>query len=254
VFRWTLLAVAIMLALGPAQSQSFEVASVRQNTASRGTGAMDFPPGGERFTAINVPLGAFILTAYNITAAPQCDCLNPAFPVLSEHFDIQAKAEHRVHSAEMLRLLQRLLEDRFKLVIRREIKELDAYALVVDQHGSKLHASEASQINDAAPFNPYHARGAERSSGDLVFNDEAMRDFAWRLSTLTALDGRVVVDKTGLTGRYDFELKFAAQPSPENEAPSIFTALREQLGLRLEPRKMPIESLTVVHAERPSEN
>jgi uncharacterized protein (TIGR03435 family) len=96
----------------------------------QGDGAIsDFLPGGERFSATHVPLGALTQTAYNLTS-PQC----------------QAKAEHPVSAAEMLRLLQNLLEDRFKLVLRRETKEIQASPVV-------LHI-----FNDAAPFHPYHAR------------------------------------------------------------------------------------------------
>ena len=177
---------------------------------------------------------------------------NPTLPVLSERYDIQAKAEHPVSGADMLRLLQSLLEDRFKLVVRRETKELQSYALVVDKGGPRLHMSEVPHFNDAAPLNPYHARGGERSVGYLVFKDETMADFACRLSTLVVLDGRVVVDKTGLAGHYDFELKFASD-SASADGPSIFTAIREQLGLRLEPRKIPLEGLSVERAERPAE-
>ena len=84
-----------------------------------------------------------------------------------------------------------------------------------------------------------------------------MADFAWRLSTLVALGDRVVVDQTSLDGYYDFELKFGPEPtvpSPASDGPSIFTALREQLGLRLDQRRVPLEVLYVEHAERPSGN
>jgi uncharacterized protein (TIGR03435 family) len=154
---------------------------------------------------------------------------------------------------EMLRLLQSLLEERFKLVLRREKKEFPGYALVVEQAGPRLHASDAPHSDDAAPLNPYRARGLEPSAGYLVFKNETMPDFAWRLSTLVILGGRVVVDKTGLDGRYDFDLKFAPD-SPNADGPSIFTAIREQLGLRLEARKIPLEVLSVERAERPTDN
>jgi uncharacterized protein (TIGR03435 family) len=217
----------MILASGVDRSQSFEVASVRLSKNSQGKGDIEFLPGGERFAATNVPLGALILIVYNLTN-PQCFCENSAFPVLSERFDIQAKAEKPVSASEMLRLLQNLLQERFKLALRRETKELEAYALFVDKGGPKLHLSDVPHIvNDAAPLNPYHARGAETRSGFLVFKDEAMSDFAFRLST---------------------------QAPPADASPSIFTALREQLGLRLESRKIPLEFLSIEHAERPAGN
>src|ERR1700722_5790416 len=122
-------------------------------------------------------------------------------------------------------------------------------------------ASRAAYINEAAPFHPYHARGGEGDSYkglDLLIQDATMADLAWRLSSLTILENHVVVDKTGLDGHYDIELKFAGQsasaPPSDSDAPSIFTALREQLGLRLDAQKIPLEVLSVEHAERPAGN
>jgi uncharacterized protein (TIGR03435 family) len=265
----TLLLACMAAAAACQPAPSFEVASIRQNKNAGEKGDMEFAPGGERFTATNVPLSLLIVTAYHVTL-PQFSWQDSAFPVLSERYDIQAKADHPVSRAEMSRLLQSLLEDRFKLVVRRETKDLQSYVLVVDKGGPRLHLSEVPHVNDAAPLNPYHARGGERSGGYLVFKNETMADFAFRLCTLVVLDGRVVVDKTGLDGHYDFELQFAPEPafapstganlheplpaSIFNAGPSIFTALREQLGLRLEPQKVPLEVLSVEHAERPAEN
>jgi uncharacterized protein (TIGR03435 family) len=247
-----LLAFSAAVALCQPTAPSFEAASIRLNKSSKGGGDIEFLLGGERFAATNVPLSLLIATAYNVTI-PQFAWRNSAFPVLSERFDIQAKAERPVSRTEMLGLLQSLLEDRFRLSVRRETKALDAYALVVDKGGPRLHVSDGVHMNGAAPLNPYHARGLEPSSGYLVFNDESMADLAWRLSALVALGNRVVVDRTGLNSHYNFELKFAPD-SPNSDGPSIFTALREQLGLRLDGRKIPLEVLSVEYAERPQGN
>lgn len=115
--------VVILLAFGvsAARSQpapSFEAASIRLNKSSKGGGNVEFLPGGERFSATNVPLGALVQIAYNLSN-PQCSCQSSLLPVLSERYDIRAKAEHPVEAGEMLRLLQSLLADRFKLVVRR---------------------------------------------------------------------------------------------------------------------------------------
>ena len=248
------------LSSGSGQSQSFEVASVHANKDARGRGNIELAPGGERFFATNVPLGALIQMAYNVSN-PQCNCQTSALPVLSERFDIQAKAEHPVRTALMLQMLQNLLRDRFNLAVRRESKELQAYVMVVDKGGPKLHPSSAPHTSEAPPINPYHARGIEGHSFyalDLVIADATMADLAWRLSSLAVLDDHVVVDKTGLNGHYDLELKFSGVSPIEtpsgNDAPSIFTALREQLGLRLDLRKIPVEFITVEHAEQPTEN
>lgn len=109
----------------------FEVASVRLNkTGSRG-GSMEFSKGGERFTATNMPFGAFVLIAYNVTVRQ----LSGPGVFLSEKYDIAAKAEHAVRPEEMLRMLQALLVDRFKLVIRHETKEVPVYALTIGKGG-----------------------------------------------------------------------------------------------------------------------
>jgi uncharacterized protein (TIGR03435 family) len=209
--------------------------------------------------ATNVPLAALILTAYGITFQ-QCSCDSPSIAVLSEKFDIQANAGHSVSRLEMSQLLQGLLKQRFNLVVQREQKEFQAYALVLEKGGPHLHPSDVSHARDAAPFNPYHARGSETSSGQLSFSDETMPELAFRLSSLTVLD-RMVVDQTGLSGHYDFELKYDPRPvgtstdaQTASDYPSIFTALREQLGLRLLDKKILLETIRVEHADRPTEN
>jgi uncharacterized protein (TIGR03435 family) len=232
-------------------ANSFEVASVRRNKSAKTRSNIEFLPGGERFRATAVTLAGLIVTAYGVTD-PQCSCQN-SLPVLWERFDIQAKAEHPASAAEMMRMLQSLLADRFKLAIRREKKLLPAWVLEVDKSVPMLHPSDVPHPDDSAPLNLYRARGSEPASGDLVFHDESMPEFAWRLSTLVALESRVVVDQTDLEGHYDFELKYGTD-APGSDGPSIFTAMREQLGLRLEPRKLPVEVISIEHVESPSQN
>jgi uncharacterized protein (TIGR03435 family) len=99
---------------------TFEVASVRLNKTGLRGGSMDFSKGGERFTATNTPFGALVLIAYSLTVRQ----LSGPDELLSERYDIAAKAEHAVSPDEMLRMLQRLLVDRFKLVVRKETKEV----------------------------------------------------------------------------------------------------------------------------------
>src|SRR5689334_10915718 len=115
--RQILAAVSLIACVpfGAAGSGAFGVASIRPNR-SRDRGSMEFPKGRERFVATNMPLGAIILTAYNITVRQ----LSGSDPILSERYDIAARAEHAVGRDEMLRMLQALLRDRFKLVVQRE--------------------------------------------------------------------------------------------------------------------------------------
>src|SRR5260370_11261727 len=104
----------------------FEVASVKPSKGEVRGASADFSEGGQRFTATTMPLGGLILMAYNITVRQ----LSGPGPVLSERYDVAAKAERSVSRDQMLRMLQALLVDRFKLVLHRETKEVPVYALV----------------------------------------------------------------------------------------------------------------------------
>ena len=107
------------------------------------------------------------------------------------------------------------------------------------------------------PRIPARAAGAE-SKGQVIFTNESMADFAWALTRMNGVGDRVVVDNTGLAGNYDFTLAFVRDIGPATEdvpdGPSIFVAAREQLGLRLEAKRAPVEFLVVEHIEKPSEN
>jgi uncharacterized protein (TIGR03435 family) len=216
---------------------------------------MEFPNGRERFTATNMPLGAIILVAYDVTVRQ----LSGSDPLLSERYDIVAKAEHPAGRDEMQRMLQGLLRERFHLVVRRENREVPVWALTVGKGGPKLRVSDRPDTDSASPRTPARAGGSEQGSGHLIFRSESMADFAWALSRTAATGDRVVVDETGLKERYDFELIFERERAPagadvRETGPTIFSALEEQLGLKLESKKRPVEFLVVEHVERPSEN
>jgi uncharacterized protein (TIGR03435 family) len=238
------------LPFGAAGQSAFEVASVRPNR-TRDRGSMEFPRGHERFIATNMPLAAVILVAYDITVRQ----LSRSDPLLSERYDIAAKADHAVGRDEMLRMLQALLADRFKLVVRRETREVPVWALTIAKGGAKLRPGDPTESDGAAPRTPARAGGSEQSGGHYTFKNESMPDFAWALSRTTAVGDRVVVDETGLEGNYDFELMFERESAVVGaEGPSIFSALQEQLGLKLESKKAPVEFLVIEHVERPTEN
>jgi uncharacterized protein (TIGR03435 family) len=234
-----------------AQTPTFEVASIRPNHTTGGRPNAEFLSGGQRFAATNISLANLIIVAYGITPRQ----IGPLPPITFEKYDILASTDHPVSRDQMRRMIQSLLADRFKLKIHPESKELSVYELVVDKHGPKLQRGQGQ-----LPWNLTRSRGSEQDIGGvnhITFTDESMADFASVLSTLLAV-GRMVIDKTGLSGNYDFGLKYtrADRPIPPSDAdaPSIFTAMQEQLGLRLEPAKGPVEILVVDHVERPDEN
>jgi uncharacterized protein (TIGR03435 family) len=265
----SLIAFVTLLAIrGGAESQVaapssvFDVASVRVNkSGSPRGGSMEFSTGGERFTATNVPLGALLLTAYNITVRQIS--VPVSFP--EERYDVAAKTEHAASPDEMLRMLQALLVDRFRLVVHRDVREVPVYALVIGKGGQKLRESGRAAGEGTTPRIPSRTGGTEPGSGHLIFKDESMSDFAWALSRMAGIGDRVVVDNTGLKGTYDFELTFERDSVPvpagdlrggemRLEGSSVFLALQEQLGLKLEAKKATVEFLIVDHVEKPSEN
>ena len=170
-------------------------------------------------------------------------------------------------------MLQVLLVDRFKLAVHRETKELPIYSLVVAKGGSKLHEAKPGDTYpngikgpDGRPV-PRGSHFMRMGRGELTAQGIGMDDIAHLLTRQT---GRTVVDNTGLKGNYDFTLHWTPDqiaPTPNGpgsggpdsstsseSGPSIFTAIQEQLGLKLESQKGPVEILVVDHVERPSEN
>ncbi len=191
------------------------------------------------------------MTAYNVQ--PERITGFPSW-MTSERYDIEAKIDHPVSRDEMLRMLQALLADRFKLSLQQEVNELPVYALVVAKGGPNLRDAQGG------PFG-----GGKGPKGEALFRNFTMPVFALTIARMVT--DRPIIDKTGLNGVYDFELLFTPDSNPntprreaENssnfpaDGPSIFAALQEQLGLKLEPEKGPIEFLHIVGVERPSEN
>jgi uncharacterized protein (TIGR03435 family) len=146
-------------------------------------------------------------------------------------------------------MLQTLLKDRFQLQFHRETKELPVYALVAAKSGPKLHKAE-----------PDRNTSMKGENGSFVFHGTSMPQFAEDLSTLSQVD-RPVLDRTGIPGVFAFNLKFGESNDEIKRAliagdgALIFMLIQEQLGLKLEARKGPIEMLVIDHVERaPSEN
>ena len=195
---------------------------------------------------------------------PQAIAGGPAW-IESDHYDILAKTPGAVRPNlnEQMAMLRKLLADRFKLTFHRESKELPIYALTVAKTGAKLKESAASP--DASPEGPpplifVIAPQLVRLPG----RSASMSELA-SVMQRAALD-RPVLDKTGLSGRYDFELEWTpdesqfggvlgkAPSADESLKPGLFAAIQQQLGLRLEATRGVVSLLVIDHVERPSEN
>ena len=175
----------------------------------------------------------------------------------SDLFDIAANAENSEASRDDIRnMLQDLLADRFRLKVHHETKELTEYSLVLARNGSKL--KETTSDASAAPAQAANVVTATPTGGITVQNGS----LRLLVNTLANILGSPVVDKTGLTGAYDFALQwnraqsavFVSPNDSDSSGPSLFTALEEQLGLKLEATKAAGDVLIVDHADHPSEN
>lgn len=236
------------------------------------------PSPGGRFNADNIALNLLIQLAYNVQDFQISG--GPSW-MKSDRFDITAKAESSATFDQMRPMIQSLLAERFKLTIHREKKETSVYELTAAKGGIKIVAAkEGSCItfdpakNSGPPPPPKPGETLPRICGGVRMSVGLIDGFGISTTELAAdlsnMLGRTVVDKTGFTGAFDVHLEFTPDAAPANGAfaqagpgapppanssvPSIFTALQEQLGLRLESAKGPVEVLVIDHLERPSEN
>jgi uncharacterized protein (TIGR03435 family) len=245
---FTSVARCIVLTTGLASGQSFEVASLKVGTppAQSTFGPL---PGGERYRARNIPLPWLLSSAYGVPIR-QILALPQAFA--GEAYDIEAKAEHPVNGAQMNAMLRTLLEDRFKLVVRRETREMKAHILVLAKGGTKMEENRDGAELLVRKVNA--SRSTYRNVPMPVFSN---------LLAFSVDD--TVVDQTGLKGSYDFTLNYmperlgpgvleGREAGPDPYAPSLDTALQVQLGLKLESRKVSVEVLVVEHIEKPLPN
>ena len=152
---------------------------------------------------------------------------------------------------QQLGMYQKLLADRFKLTFHRDKEDLPVYAITVTKAGPKL----ASSLGDPNGL-PDETGDEDRMGIAMRYANVSMADLAANLQAMVG-DGKPVVDHTGLTGRFDFTLKWTreqTQSTDPNAAPGLFTAIQEQLGLKLEPVKAPVDVIVIDRVERPSAN
>jgi len=259
-------AVALALPLatgvhGQTAAPSFDVISIKRNIS------------GSQDMAINVPNG----TAYNVGNAPMRGTIMRAYQVKNlaavpawvddERYDITAKSTGKPDPNEVSAMLRTMLADRLKLTGHVEPRELSVYALIVARPGHpglkpvtldcdavrtardaavKTGQTPVAAANGAPPCS-YSWFGGAISSGGIP-----LQTFAGLLDYVA---GRIVVDQTRLTGRYEFTLRFTPPGTPPADGtPDFFTAIQEQLGLRLVATRAPVDTFVIDHIERPTEN
>jgi uncharacterized protein (TIGR03435 family) len=240
------------------QKPSFDAASIKPGDGYDGRIGLRIQPGG-RLSTTNTPLKMLINYAYD---ANNQVVGGPSW-VESATFNIEARADSTTpfptgpEADERMRLmLQFLLADRFKLSVHWDTREAQVYELGIAKGGPKLKAVDASAATPRMQVALGHFIGTAEPISQLV------RNLSQRL-------GRPVIDKTGLSGRYDFELTYTPDPGqmpaggllpqggaplPDPNGPSIFAALEEQLGMKLQSARGPVQVLVVDHAEKPSGN
>ena len=263
------------------ETPAFEVASVKPSKSENGRGA-SFPPGG-RFTATDLTPRELIALAYDIPNPFRNIRISdgPGW-IDSARFDIVAKGEANSSPERVRLMLRALLANRFKLVARNQVRERPIYALVLARSDRRLGPQlRRSDLDCAArgnaplapiPSDPNVAPPCvmRQSPGHIVASATTMSNFvAMGLSRF--VEDRLVVDRTGLTGRFDLSLEWTPasrgfgpppvlppglpEPAPPHaDGPSIFTAVEEQLGLKLQPTTGAVEVLVIEHVEHPTED
>jgi uncharacterized protein (TIGR03435 family) len=288
--RQTFMQRSVLLALGlittgvafgqatQTAAPAFDVASIKPAAPGQRGRMIRGMPGG-RLNVTNMPLKELIQLAYHvqpfqITGGPPW--------LASESWDIVAKPDADPGPNQMPLMLQSLLADRFAFKFHKETRELPVYALVLGKQGDKTPGlteskpGSCTQIDPAAGPPPMPAPGQKptvKPCGRIMMGFNTLDATAQTLDQLaTVLSrtlGRTVIDKTGLTGKYDMHLEWtpdesqmsqiqlppdAPKPTFDPAGPSIFTAVQEQLGLKLESQKGPVEVFVIDHAEKPAEN
>jgi uncharacterized protein (TIGR03435 family) len=250
---------------------AFEVSIVKPNKSADTNGMLQRLPGG-RMTVTNMPLRPMITFAYQLA---QYQLVGGPGWLATDRFDVVAKMNGNPEAVapgrgpDVMQLaLRTLLADRFKLKVHRETRELDIYALVMVKGETPGPLLKPTKIDCAAlaaaqrgqppppprsgaPFCGVQGNGVSIHFGGLPASEIAV--------ALAVPAGRMVVDRTGLTGGWDFDLTFAPEQrglapgaAPVSDAPSFFTAIQEQLGLKLESTKGPVDVLVIESVEKPT--
>jgi uncharacterized protein (TIGR03435 family) len=220
---------------------AFEVASIKPNAA--GGNMIEVTPG--RLTITSATLATCIKWAYGVQESQISPATSAVSDLLNERYDIVAKSTVLVPDGQLKLMLQNLLAGRFKLVLRKQSQEMRVYWLVVSKNGPKLRESQGEG----------ESKQQVKSKLARQWNFTNMAQFAAELSD--AMEAPVL-DQTGLLAKYDFSLDLTPYLPTTGERPDIasmmVTAIQEQLGLKVESRRAPVDVLVVDHLEKPAEN
>jgi uncharacterized protein (TIGR03435 family) len=269
----------LMLGAQAPATPTFEVASVRPNKAGDGRVMLGLQPGG-RFNATNVPLRMLLRQAFNVQ---EFQIVGGPDWITSDRFDIVAKAPEGNFTADVMRpMLRSLLAERFKLVVHNETREMAIYALVKARDDGKLGPNLTPAAIDCAAVMrgrrgappPAPPQPGQKMECGFMIGPGRMNAGGMAISnlaqTLSPQVGRIVIDKTELTGNYDFELTYTPEglgsvfpgggggpllngaPAPvDPNTPNLFTALQEQLGLKLDSQRGPVDVIVIDSVEQP---
>jgi uncharacterized protein (TIGR03435 family) len=251
----------------------FEVASVKRVPPQAAGGGLRGGPGTSdpgQITYTAATLTSVLLAAYGVHQLFQIS--GPEW-LNTERYDVTARIPEGATREQFKLMLQNLLADRFHLALHHETKDFQAYELLLDKSGSKLKESVEDSGTPREPSSPAfrqispQARSAVLAGMTLSGSNQVLmagrtRSTEWLAEGLGTQLGIPVVDKTGLTGKYDYYLEFApprrppgAPPDDNNPLPSIFNAVQEQLGLKLDEKKLPFDVLVIDRVEKiPAEN
>ncbi len=241
--KTVLLLMMITLTVG-ASAQSFDAAAIKPNRSEGGLSSIRATAG--LITIENGSLKKILSAAYGIPEDQDYRLAGPEW-LATEHFDIQARFPADVPMAQVRQMMQALLADRFKLTLHRETRQLTTYALVAAKDGLKIQAVGEGQASSSSRL------------GRLQATKISMQKLA---DLLEHVVDEPVTDATGKNGVFDIDLQWSPTTTTTDDAttdggngPSIFTAIQEQLGLKLESRKGPVEVLVIDHIEKvPTEN
>jgi uncharacterized protein (TIGR03435 family) len=234
-----------------AKLPAYDVVAIKPNKS--GSGSLDVESNVDTYNAKNITVKGLLEEAYGIRR----DLISGVpGPIDSAHFDVMAKivdpdaaAIRKLTGRQRGSMMLPVLAERFQLKAHTETRILPVFELVIVSSGPKFKLSADQKSNDTGTSIQSSDRGVELTARGINM-----------VSLASSLEGQVhrpVIDKTGLTGNYDVAMKWASDRLPsseENGGASIYTALQEQLGLKLRATKGPVETLVVDHVEMPSEN